>query len=99
MNRIDGEAYRNVGLDTPSAGKEKIQKNIEKTVQENVSFQEENTQGYKIELSSIAKSLKPENDTSLEDMKKKIEDIKNKITNGTYEIDSNKIVQGLLKYF
>ncbi len=100
MNRIEGEVYKNIGLDTSNIGKDKTQKNVERSTQENTTLQEEsNTQGYKLELSSIAKSLKPDSGTNLEDMKKKIEEIKAKISNGTYEVDTNKIVQGLLKYF
>ncbi len=100
MNRIDGEVYRNIGLDTVNVNKDKTQKLSGESSQETSgALPEENTQGYKLELSSVAKSFGSEDRPSLEDMKKKVEEIKAKIANGTYEIDTNKIVQGLLKYF
>ncbi|HEK25176.1 MAG: flagellar biosynthesis anti-sigma factor FlgM [Hydrogenobaculum sp.] len=99
MSRIEGDITRNTGLDTSIAKKEKAQKQISSAVNEELATQENNGQAYKVELSSVAKNINSNSNENIKDMAKKIEEIKAKIANGSYEIDTNKIVEGLLKYF
>jgi negative regulator of flagellin synthesis FlgM len=99
MSRIEGDITRNSGLDTSITKKDKVQKQSISVVAEEVTPQENSEQAYKVELSSIAKNINSNSDENIKDMSKKIEEIKAKITNGSYEIDTKKIVEGLLKYF
>jgi Anti-sigma-28 factor, FlgM. len=99
MSRIEGDITRNAGLDTSIAKKDKVQKQSISVVVEEVTPQENSEQAYKVELSSIAKNINSNSDENIKDMSKKIEEIKAKIANGSYEIDTKKIVEGLLKYF
>jgi len=99
MSKIEGDVFRNVGTDASGNSKGKLPKNTTNNVQEAALPQEENQQAYKVELSSIAKSISPKAEDNVQDMAKKVEELKTKITSGSYEIDTNKIVQGMLKYF
>jgi len=99
MSRIEGDITRNAGLDTYITKKDKVQKQSNSIVNEEVTPQENSEQTYKVELSSIAKNINSNSDENIKDMSKKIEEIKAKIANGSYEIDTKKIVEGLLKYF
>jgi negative regulator of flagellin synthesis FlgM len=99
MSRIEGDVTRNSGLDTSIAKKDKVQKQSGGIVNEETTAQENSEQAYKVELSSVAKNINSNSSENIKDMAKKIEEIKAKIANGSYEIDTNKIVQGLLKYF
>jgi len=99
MSRIEGDITRSAGLDTSIAKKDKVQKQSISVVAEEVTHQENSEQAYKVELSSIAKNINSNSDENIKDMSKKIEEIKAKIANGSYEIDTKKIVEGLLKYF
>jgi len=99
MSRIERDITRNAGLDTSIAKKDKVQKQSNSIVNEEVTSQENSEQAYKVELSSIAKNINSNSDENIKDMLKKIEEIKAKIASGSYEIDTKKIVEGLLKYF
>ncbi|MGC8677667.1 MAG: flagellar biosynthesis anti-sigma factor FlgM [Hydrogenobaculum sp.] len=98
MSRIEEDIAMNTGLDTSIAKKNK-RKNKSSAVNEELATQENNEQAYKVELSSVAKNINSNSNENIKDMTKKIEEIKAKIANGSYEIDTNKIVEGLLKYF
>lgn len=99
MSRIEGDITRNAGLDTSISKKDKVQKQSNSIVNEEVTPQENSEQAYKVELSSIAININSNYDENIKDMSKKIEEIKAKIASGSYEIDTKKIVEGLLKYF
>lgn len=99
MSRIEGDIARNAGLDTSIVKKDKVQKQSSSAVNEELTTQENNEQAYKVELSSVAKNINSNSNENIKDMAKKVEEIKAKIANGSYEIDTNKIVEGLLKYF
>ena len=98
FNMIEKEFYNNIGIDSYKKNAEKTTKNPVSQENTQQTTQEENNIAYKVEISSMASSLKS-NSKDFEDIKSKIEDIKSKISKGTYEVDSGKIVQGLLKYF
>lgn len=83
-------------------------KSTEKTTNKNIQSSSEeviqstdntNNPAYKIEISQMASDSLKQNSKDFEDLKAKIEDIKAKIANGTYEVDTGKIVQGMLRYF
>ncbi len=97
VNKVEGDLYKGVNLDSSYSKKNTPKENVQNIQAEETNIQND-TQAYKVELSTMAQNLKPAS-KDFEDLKAKIEDIKAKISNGSYEIDANKIVQGLVKYF
>ncbi len=99
MNKIGGYSI-GTGDYANNKNAEKTSNNTQLSTEETIQNTENaNNPAYKVEISQMATDSLRQNSKDFENLKAKVEDIKAKIANGTYEVDTGKIVQGLVKYF